>query len=135
MTLTNHENGFLLFADNLTTTELSEQEHLNKINVLKNYCQLDAPIELSNGPEYQKKAKVMIFKTQLSLTKKRWFFLESKSNNKYLMFVLIPPSKAHVGIQNLIKKGKSCFLFKDYFPNQSKKTPIRFFLGFGRNEN
>ena len=56
LTLTNHENGFLLFADNLTTTELSEQEHLNKINVLKNYCQLDAPIELSNGPEYQKKS-------------------------------------------------------------------------------
>ena len=77
----------------------------------------------------------MIFKTQLSLTKKRWFFLESKSNKKYLMFVLIPPSKTHVGIQNHIKKGKSCFLFKDYFPNQSKKTTIRFFLGFGRNEN
>ena len=39
LTLANHEKDFLFFHVNLTTRELSEQDRLSKINVLKHYCQ------------------------------------------------------------------------------------------------
>ena len=60
----------------------------------------------------------------MSLTKKRRIFLENKTDNKYLVFILIPLGKTHVGKQNLIKKGKKALFFnqRSFFEPKQKTT-------------
>ena len=98
----------MLFADDLTMFSLTQYGLQEKLDILEKYCrQQDLDLHL-------KKTRVVMFNVQGSSIKKYTFYWKGKeieiaSQYTYLAFTFAPSGK-HVGIENLIKKGKKVWL-------------------------
>ena len=117
----------LLFADDLAMFSLTQKGLQNKLDILQNYCsQWDLNLNL-------KKTKIMIFNKQGATIKKFKFFFKGEeidvvNQYTYLGFTFIPSGKKHVGIENLIKKGKKAWFSIQKMLNKSKEKTIGTYL-------
>ena len=117
----------LLFADDLAIFSLTQNGLQEKLDILEKYCrQWDLELNL-------KKTKVMIFNKQGSVIRKFKFYYGSKeidttNQYTYLGFTFIPSGKKHVGIENLLKKGKKAWFSIQKMLNKSKEKTIATYL-------
>ena len=122
-TIFNTQISSLLFADDLIIFALTKDELQTKINKLEEYCKKwGLTVNTS-------KTKIMIFNKQGALIKKHKFFLhgmeiEPVNQYSYLGFTLIPSGKAHIGIDNLINKGRKAWfaILKNLQKSKNKST-------------
>ena len=113
----------LLFADDLAMFSLTQNGLQEKLNTLEKYCrQWDLDLNL-------KKTKVMIFNKQGSVIRKFKFYYRRKeiditNQYTYLGFTFIPSGKKHVGIENLLKKGKKAWFSIQKMLSKSKEKTV-----------
>ena len=117
--LFNTQICFLLFADDLVIFSLAKNGLQEKLDLLKKYCrQWDLNLNLE-------KTKVVILNKQGNTIKKCKFYYRGKeieiaSQYTYLDFTFVLSGKKHVGIENLIKKGKEAWFSIQKMSRKSK---------------